>query len=152
MAGTAFVLIPYNTTTNAIQDSITGRTQVTIQSASIAEAQIKAGALRPLAVAGSKRIAAFPDVPAITETMPSIALQGWFMVMAPAKTPPDIVQRLSLEIAKVLGDPEVQKTAATLGFEVDPSGPVAPTAAAEFLKKELAITGQIIRELGIQPQ
>ena len=55
-AGTSFVLVPYNTTTNAVQDSITGRVQATIQSASIAEAFIAAGALRPVAVAGSRRI------------------------------------------------------------------------------------------------
>src|SRR3954470_6829462 len=64
-AGTGFVLIPYNTTTNAVQDAISGRIQVTIQSASIAEAFITAGTLRPIAVAGAKRIESLPDVPAI---------------------------------------------------------------------------------------
>ena len=152
VAGTSFVMVPYNTIANAIQDSITARTQVTIQSASVAETHIREGALRPLAVAGSKRISAVPGVPAIAETLPSIDLQGWFMVLAPAKTPADIVQRLSAEIGKVLTDPEVQRSAATLGFEIDPNGPVAPSAATEFLKKELASSGRIINELGIEPQ
>jgi tripartite-type tricarboxylate transporter receptor subunit TctC len=152
VAGTNFVMVPYNTIANAIQDSITGRTQVTIQSASVAESHIKQGTLRPIAVAGSKRIAAFPDVPAIAETLPSIDLQGWFMVLAPAHAPADIVQKLSDEIAKVLTDPEVQKTAATLGFEIDTKGPVTPAAAADFLLKELASSGKIIKEIGIEPQ
>lgn len=152
VAGTNFVTVPYNTIANAIQDSITGRTQVTIQSASVAESHIKEGALRPIAAAGSKRITAFPEVPAIAETLPSIELQGWFMVLAPAKTPADVVQRLSDEIGKILHDPEVQRAAATLGFEIDPNGPVAPGAAAEFLGKELVSSGRIIRELGIEPQ
>ena len=53
---------------------------------------------------------------------------------------------------KVLTDPEVQKTAANLGFEIDLKGPVAPAAAAEFLAKELASSGMIIKEVGIEPQ
>ena len=74
------------------------------------------------------------------------------MVLAPAKARAEIVQRVSSEIGKVLTDPEVRKTAATLGFEIDPNGPVAPAAAAEFLTKELAASGTIIKELGIEPQ
>src|SRR6187431_1710615 len=117
-AGTGFVLIPYNATTNAMQDSITGRTQVTIQAASISEAFIKAGTLRPIAVAGSKRIDALPDVPAIAETLGSVDLQGWFMVMAPVGTPPDIIDKLSAEIARALEAPDVRERAPVLGFDV----------------------------------
>ena len=152
VAGTSFVMVPYNTITNAIQDTIAGRTGVTIQSASVAEPHIKEGTLRALAVAGSRRIAAFPDVPAISESLPAVELQGWFMVLAPANTPVDIVQRLSAAIREVLKDPEVQRTGANLGFEIDPNGPVTLTAAEEFLKKELAMTGKIIRDIGIEPQ
>ena len=101
-AGTGFVLVPYNTTTNAMQDSITGRVQATIQAASIAESFITAGTLRAVAVAGSKRIASLPNVPAISETLKSVDLQGWFMLMAPAGTPTDIVEKLSSEIARAL--------------------------------------------------
>src|SRR3954454_5478138 len=101
-AGTGFVLVPYNTTTNAVQDSITGRVQVTIQAASIAESFIAAKTLRPVAVAGAKRIASLPDVPAISETLKGADLQGWFMLMAPIGTPADIVEKLSAEIARAL--------------------------------------------------
>ena len=97
-AGTGFVLVPYNTSTNAVQDSITGRVQVTIQAASIAESFIKAGTLRPIAVAGSKRVGSLPNVPAISETLKSVDLQGWFMLMAPAGTPTDIIDKLSSEM------------------------------------------------------
>jgi len=62
------------------------------------------------------------------------------------------VQRLSVETSRVLKDPDVQRTAANLGFENDASVPATPAAAGEFLRKELASSGRIIRELGIEPQ
>ena len=74
------------------------------------------------------------------------------MVLAPAKTPADIVQHLSDEIGKVLTDPEVQKTATTLGFEVDPNGPVAPGGRRGVPEEGARELGHIIRELGIEPQ
>jgi tripartite-type tricarboxylate transporter receptor subunit TctC len=151
-AGTGFVLVPYNTTTNAVQDSITGRIQVTIQSASVAEPFIAAKTLRPLAVAGSTRIASLPDVPAISETLKSVDLQGWFMFMAPAGTPPDIVEKLSIEVARAINSPEVQERAPTLGFDVRIGDAVTPAGAKQFLDAELANTGKVIQGLGIQPE
>jgi tripartite-type tricarboxylate transporter receptor subunit TctC len=151
-AGTGFVLIPYNTTTNAMQDSITGRVQVTIQAASIAAPFITAGTLRPIAVAGSKHVGSLPDVPAISETLKSVDLQGWFMLMAPAGTPTDIIEKLSSELARVLNSPEVQERAPTLGFDVGIGDAVTPAGAKRFLDAELAATGKVIQELGIQPE
>ncbi|MDB5618166.1 tripartite tricarboxylate transporter substrate-binding protein [Tardiphaga sp.] len=151
-AGTGFVLVPYNTITNAIQDSLTGRTQVTIQSASVAESFIKAGTLRAIAIAGSKRVASMPEVPAIAETLKSADLQGWFMMMAPAGTPSDIVDRLSSEIALALKSPDVQERAPVLGFDVASGDVVNPAGAKRFFDAELAATGKIIQELGIQPE
>jgi tripartite-type tricarboxylate transporter receptor subunit TctC len=151
-AGTGFVLVPYNTTTNAMQDSITGRVQATIQAASIAESFITAGTLRAVAVAGSKRIASLPNVPAISETLKSVDLQGWFMLMAPAGTPTDIVEKLSSEIARALNSAEVQERAPALGFDVGVGDAVTPAGAKLFLEEQLATTGKVIRELGIEPE
>ncbi|MBR0825332.1 tripartite tricarboxylate transporter substrate binding protein [Bradyrhizobium manausense] len=151
-AGTGFVLIPYNTTTNAIQDAVTGRVQVTIQAASIAEAFIKAGTLRPIAVAGAKRIDSLPDVPAIAETLQSVDLQGWFMFMAPSGTPADIVDKLSAEIAKALESPEVRERAPALGFDVRIGDAVTPKGAKRFLDDQLTSSGKIIQALGIEPE
>jgi tripartite-type tricarboxylate transporter receptor subunit TctC len=151
-AGTSFVLIPYNTTTNAVQDAISGRIQVTIQSASIAEAFIKSGTLRPVAVAGARRLDALPDVPAIAETLQSVDLQGWFMFMAPAGTPTDIVEKLSVELARALESPDVRERAPTLGFDVRVGDAVTTTGAKRFLDDQLASSGRIIQGLGIEPE
>lgn len=151
-AGTGFVLVPYNTTTNAVQDSIMGRIQVTIQSASVAESFIAANTLRPIAVAGSTRIASLPDVPAISETLKSVDLQGWFMFMAPVGTPADIVQKFSAEVARAINSPEVQDRAPTLGFDVRIGDAVTPAGAKRFLDAEFASAGKTIQELGILPE
>ena len=151
-AGTSFVLVPYNTTTNAVQDSITGRVQATIQAASIAEPFIAAGTLRPIAVAGTRRIGSLPDVPAISETLKSVDLQGWFMLMAPVGTPTDIIEKLSAEVAHALNSAEVQERAPALGFDVGIGDAVTPAGSKRFLEKELAATGKVIQELGIQPE
>ncbi|WP_315837061.1 Bug family tripartite tricarboxylate transporter substrate binding protein [Bradyrhizobium prioriisuperbiae] len=151
-AGTGFVLIPYNTTTNAIQDSMMGRTQVTIQSASVAESFITAGTLRAIAVAGSKRIESLPDVPAISETLKSVDLQGWFMVMAPVGTPSDIIDKLSAGIARALEAPDVRERAPVLGFDVRVGDAVTPAGAKLFFEAQLASSGKIIQDLGIEPE
>lgn len=151
-AGTGFVLVPYNTNTNAVQDSVTGRIQVTIQSASVAEPFIAAKSLRPLAVAGHSRIASLPDVPAISETLTSVDLQGWFMFMAPAGTSPDIIQKLSAEVARAIASPEVQERAPALGFDVRIGDAVTPAGARRFLDAELANSEKVIQGLGIVPE
>ena len=151
-AGTSFVLIPYNTTTNAMQDSLMGRTQVTIQAASVAESFIKAGTLRPIAVAGSKRVDSLPDIPAISETLKSVDLQGWFMFMAPVGTPTDIIEKLSSEIARALDSPEVQERAPVLGFDVRIGDAVTPGGAKRFFDAQLESSGKVIQELGIEPE
>jgi tripartite-type tricarboxylate transporter receptor subunit TctC len=151
-AGTGFVLVPYNTITNAVQDSLTGRTQVTIQSASVAEPFIKAGTLRALAVAGNKRIESLPDVPPISDTLKGADLQGWFMLMAPVGTPADIVEKLSAEIANALKAPDLQERARTLGFEANSGDAVTPAGAKRFFETELVATGKVIQGLGIEPE
>lgn len=150
-AGTKMVLVPYNTISSAVQDSISGRTPVTIQSASVVEPFIKDGSLRAIAVAGSERIGTLPDVPAIAETLKSVELQGWFMVMAPAGTPSDILDKMSKAIATALAEPDVKERAPTLGFELAKGEPVSPSGAKAFLDAQLAYTGTVIKSLGIEP-
>jgi tripartite-type tricarboxylate transporter receptor subunit TctC len=147
-----FILVPYNKTSQAVQDTVTGRIQATLQSASVAEPFIKEGSLRPIAVAGSRRLASLPDVQSISETLKSVDLQGWFMMMAPAGTPPDIVQKLSAEIDRIMQEPDMQERARVLGFQIDSGKPASPSAARQFLETEFATSGRVIKELGIEPE
>ncbi len=151
-AGIGMVLVPYASAANSIQDVIAGRVQATIQSASVAEPFIKEGTLRPIAVAGTKRLASIPNVPAIAESLASADIGGWFMVMAPTGTPPEIVQTLSQKISEALQQPDVRERAPSLGFDVDVGPLGTPAGASAFLGKEIATMGALIKEFGIEPQ
>src|SRR3954452_15354821 len=151
-AGTQFVLIPSVNINNGLQDTITGRTQAGIFSASIVEAHVRSGALRAVATASTHRLLAAPDVPAAAETLPGFDFSGWFMVMAPAGTPADIVKKLNGAIAEAARDQQVQELAPKLGFELEPKGVGSPEDAAEFLKAQLALWAKTTQELGIEPQ
>jgi hypothetical protein len=91
-------------------------------------------------------------VPAISETLKSVDLQGWFMLMAPAGMPTDIIEKLSAEIARALNSAEVQERAPALGFDVGVGDAVTPEGAKRFLEAELAATGKVIQDLGIEPE
>jgi len=151
-AGTQFVLVPSVNINNGLQDTIAGRTQAGIFSTSIVEAHVRSGALRALATASTRRLFAAPDVPAAAETLPGFDFVGWFMVMAPAGTAPDIVKKLNAAVGEATRDAQVRELAPKLGFELDPNGAGTPEAAGEFLKAQLELWGKTTRELGIEPQ
>ena len=151
-AGTQFVLIPSVNINNGLQDTITGRTQAGVFSASIVEAHVKSGALRALAVASTRRLVASPEVPAAAETLPGFDFSGWFMVMAPTGTPADIIKKLNGAIAEATRDAQVRELAPKLGFELDPNGAGTPEDAVEFLKSQLALWAKTTQDLGIEPQ
>jgi len=151
-AGSQFVLIPSVNINNGLQDTIAGRTQSGIFSASIVEGHVRAGTLRAVATASTHRLVAAPDVPAAAETLPGFDFSGWFMVMAPAGTPAEIVKKLNAAIGEATRDPQVTELAPKLGFELDPKGVGSPEDAAAFLKDQMALWAKTTQDLGIEPQ
>ncbi|MDP2412129.1 MAG: tripartite tricarboxylate transporter substrate-binding protein [Pseudolabrys sp.] len=151
-AGTKFVLIPSTNPNAGIQDVMTNRTQAGVFSVSIVEALVQAGSLRAVAVASSQRSASLPNVPAAAETLPGFDFNGWFMLMAPAGTPADIIAKVNAAADAAIKDPQVVALSAKLGFELPKGGVGTPQAAAAFLKEQLALWGKTTKDLGIEPQ
>src|SRR5439155_13088992 len=108
---------------------------------------IKSGKLRPLAVGGERRNAALPDVPTLAELLPGMVSATWFAMIAPAKTPPDIVSKLSVAVAEALQHPEVQKRLADIHADVIGN---SPQQAAGFIREEKARWGKVIRAANIK--
>ncbi|MDF2118751.1 tripartite tricarboxylate transporter substrate-binding protein [Roseiarcaceae bacterium H3SJ34-1] len=150
--GTTFVLVPYPNINNAVQDTIAGRLQVGVFSVSIVESQIRAGTLRAIAMASAKRVSAFPDLPAAGETIPGFDFAGWFMVMAPAGTPADIVTKMNDAIDRATHDSQVREMAPKLGFDINPTGVGSPKDASDFLSSQLTLWEKTTKELGIEKQ
>ena len=147
--GLELSLVPYPNINAGLQDTMNGRAELGVFSVSIAEALIRDGKLRPLAIASSKRSGSLPDVPTLSETIKDFDFSGWFMLMAPAGTPDDIVNKLSKDVAEAMGDEKIREMAPKLGFEIETG---SPDAARQFLAGQLDLWKGITAELGLKPQ
>ena len=112
--------VPYQGSGPAITDVMSGRVDFMWIDATVVVQHIRARRVRPLAVTGSRRAPAFPDVPALTESHPDIDLVAWQSIAAPAGTPDAIVGRLNIEINGMLNDPAFRNRLADMGVEANP--------------------------------
>ncbi|MCY1205705.1 hypothetical protein D9M72_172590 [compost metagenome] len=114
---TKILHVPYKGNSDAVTDTLGGRTQMVISGLPPILSFVKSGRLRALAVADVKRSPMLPDVPTIAEAgLPGAESVAWYGIVAPAGTPVEILDRLNAEIAKAVHDPEVQQKFATLGI------------------------------------
>src|SRR5215208_645283 len=107
--------VPYKGIPQTITDTLGGSLQLTFVDMANALAQQKGGKLRGLAVTNGKRSSLAPDLPALAEELPGYEVTAWFALMAPAKLPEPIVQRLHDTNMKALARPEVKERFATVG-------------------------------------
>jgi tripartite-type tricarboxylate transporter receptor subunit TctC len=108
---------------------------------------VRAGKLRALAVSGPKRNVALPQIPTVGETLPGFEVMVWYGLMAPAKTPRDIVDRLHAEVKKALARPDVNSALEKSGFA---PGGNTPGEFAEVIKKDLVRWERVIKRAGIK--
>ncbi len=152
MAGTKFLLVPYPNINNGIQDVIAGRVEGGVFSISVIEPQVREGTVRALATTSIKRMNGAPDTPAAAEAIPGFDFSGWFLLVAPKNTPPDIIAKMNAAVDKAIRDPQVREMAPKLGFELDPAGVGSPADAAAFLSGQLDYWDKITKRLGIEPE
>jgi len=112
--------------------------------------QIRSGKARAIATTGAKRDKLMPDVPTVAESgFPGYEALNWYGYLAPAKTPKEIIERLSRDIAKALADPKVLAALNKTGVE-----PLAmtPDEFGRYIQREYDSWGKVVREAGIKPQ
>jgi tripartite-type tricarboxylate transporter receptor subunit TctC len=136
MAGVSMTHIPYKGTGPLITDLIAGQVGVTIASAVPLSPQVKAGRLRGLAVTSPRRSAAFPELPAIAETVPGYEVINWFGIFAPAGTPKPVIARINAALNKALQSPALRKTLNSSGADAVGGTPedFAKVVKADFVK------------------
>jgi tripartite-type tricarboxylate transporter receptor subunit TctC len=148
MAGMELVHVPYRGSGPALQDLLAGQVQMTIDNIPSALPHIQAGTLRALAVTSDKRWFALPDVPTMAEAgVPGYEATSWFVVMAPAKTPTDIVTKLSREIDTQLKTDDMRKKFRDVGAE--PVGGT-PAALGAFITAEQAKWKRVVEAAKIK--
>ena len=145
-AGVKLVHVPYKGVTNAFSDLLGGQISVMFPGAPIALPQVKAGKLRALATTGAARTAAAPELPPVAEAgFPGYEISVWYGLLAPAATPPAIINRLHTEISRIVQLPDIKERWATLGAEPLHN---TPEQFAAFLKTDLGKWAKVIRDSG----
>ncbi len=147
MGGIKMQHVPYKGTGPALTELLAGQVQVMLNSAVSMLPQVRGGKLRALAMTGAKRFAAMPDLPAVAETLPGYEAASWYGILAPARTPRPIIDRLNREIVSVAQRPEVRERMIADGAE--PVGN-SPEEFAAHIKRELARWGKVIKDANIR--
>lgn len=143
-------LVPYASVGVGTQDLLGGHVDAMVADLASTAALARQGKLRVLATTSARRVAGWEQVPSLTETWPGFDMVGWFAVVAPAGTPPPLVDRANRDINALLNDKDVADRIATIGPIVDGSMGVAQVGA--FLHAESARWAEIAKEIGILPE
>ena len=150
VSGANILQVPYATMPQGVQDTLAGRTQLTILAIPSAAPHIASGALKSIAISWTKRLPQYAQVPSISETFPGVELTGWFVIAAPAGTPADVVTRLNREMDKVLKTPEMAKRLAEVGFFTE--GADTPEATRAFVQAQYDLWGKVVHDIGLEPE
>ncbi len=149
MAGIDLVHVPYKASPLALNDTLGGQVQATFSVVPMVIPPMKAGKIRGLGISSSKRSALAPDVPTIAETVPGYEFIGWYSLLAPAKTPPEIVAKLNAEVVRSLKGPEFQEKFTAMGAEA-----IGSTSAelAAYIRNESEKMRKAIKATGAHPE
>lgn len=149
MANVNMLHVPYKGAAPVMTDLLGGQINCTFLNIAALMPYIKSGQVRPIGVSTLKRSALLSELPAIAETYPGFEVNSWYGMMAPAKTPANIVNLLQKEVAKILQMPEIIQTLQAVGLSVEGT---TPEQYAEQIKRDLSRWQTAVTKAGIQKQ
>ena len=150
MAGVKIVRVPYKGTGSALNGLIGGEVQMMFAGTSAIAPHVKSGRLKALAITSAQRSTLLPDLPTVAASgLPGYESSLILGMLAPAKTPPAIINRLNQEIAKILGRPDIKEKLFNTGTEIVASSPAEFSAK---IKSEMAVWGKVIKDAGIREE
>ena len=148
MTGIQATHVPYRGSLPALNDVIAGHVPMMFVDIGPATGALQAGTVRPLGVSARFRVPGFESIPPIAEVgLPAFEAVGWQMLVAPAKTPRPIVDRLNRELTDILAQADTKEQILKYGFLPVANRSVA--ALQEFVKSETARWGKVVTEAGI---
>jgi len=149
LSGTKMTHVPYKGIGQAVTDLVSGQVQVLFGPPPAVLKQVQAGALKALAVTGPQRSVLWPEIPTVAESgVPGYDAVGWYGLLAPAKTPREVVLRIAAEVARALQVPAVAERLSAVG-----ATPAAgsPDDFARFLEADTAKWANLMAKAGITP-
>ena len=148
VTGAKLVHIPYKGVNLAMQDVLAGNVHLVFIGIPTATPHIKAGKLRALALVAPQRSSALPEVPTVAEAgLRDFEVTTWYGVLAPAGTPRSVVTRLNAELVKIMHSPELKEKLAATGTDPLTS---TPEEFADYIKREIAKWGDVVRKAGVK--
>lgn len=148
MTGTTMTHIPYKGTAQAIVDVVAGRVPILMSDVAPAAPLIKAGTVRALGVSSLTRVAVLPDVPPIAENgVPAFDAAAWLMLVAPAATPPAVVDALHDDLKTIVAAPDTQQQLVALGVIPIDTPPVPALQA--FIRSEIGRWAKVVEHAGL---
>jgi tripartite-type tricarboxylate transporter receptor subunit TctC len=144
-AGIKLLVVPYTGgPSHAVADVGTGRVSMIIEGYSGIAGAARSGTIKLIAVASAKRLADFPDLPAVSETIPGFSATGWAIMVAPRGTPDAIIGKIGKDLYDVTGEPELQKKLAKLGSY---TRPMLAAEATEFVHKQQGMWNPVLADI-----
>jgi tripartite-type tricarboxylate transporter receptor subunit TctC len=145
-AGISAVHVPYKGVPEALNDTISGRTHFFVGPTLPSIPLVKSGRLLALAATSAQRVAQLPDVPTAAEAgLPAYEYDGWYGILAPAKTPRVIIDRLHKEVSRILETPDVRDKIVAMGGVVKVS---TPEAFAKLIREEIVTRRKVFAAAG----
>jgi tripartite-type tricarboxylate transporter receptor subunit TctC len=144
------VELTYRATSQALQDTVAGFTQVSISSIAASAALVEDKKLRRIAITSKERFPGVENLPAVDETIPGFRIEGYIPLLAPAGLPNDIKLRMNSEIGELVKDPEIVKRFQVFGYAT--SGPFTPEAVSDHIRADRQLWATFARELNLQPK
>lgn len=141
--------VPYKGGAPALSDLIGGHLKFLFSNTGASTPHVKSGRIKAIAHTGLGRLAAFPDLPAVSDTLPGCVAYEWNGVFAPARTPTPIIERLNAVLNQVQGEPAIAKRLADLSVLTQPN---SPADFAGFVAAETAKWGKVVRDANIKPE
>jgi tripartite-type tricarboxylate transporter receptor subunit TctC len=144
-----FVHVPYRGGGPLMNDAVAGHVPLSIGSVFVTKPHIDSKRLRPLVVTTDKRNPLLPDVPTLAESgYAGFNAPAWWAVLAPAKTPPEVIARMNEEINKALKNPEVANKLAAQGIAINTG---TPAAAQAFIEGQMDVWAKVVKANAIKP-
>ncbi|MDB5903953.1 MAG: extra-cytoplasmic solute receptor protein [Betaproteobacteria bacterium] len=148
MAGIQIEHVPFKQATPALADLTAGRVHLMFENINSVAPHVRSGRLRGLGVTTSKRVAAFPDMPVIADTVPGFESVSWGGIVVPAAVPPPIVARLNREANTAIAAPQVKEKFSSFGVELSGG---TPEVFAGQIRRDAAKWAGVIKRAGIKP-